>query len=53
MNAVDSDAQAALDRYLAGVTAALADLPADVRDELVEDLPAHFAEILQEQDVSS
>jgi len=50
MNAVDSDAQAALDRYLAGVTAALADLPADVRDELVEDLPAHFAEILQEHD---
>jgi HAAS len=50
MNAADSDAQAALDRYLAAVTAALADLPADVRDELVEDLPAHFAEVLQEDD---
>jgi hypothetical protein len=50
MNAVDSDAQAELDRYLAGVTAALADLPPDVRDELVEDLPAHFAEVLEEHD---
>jgi hypothetical protein len=52
MNAVDSDTQAALDRYLAGVRAALADLPEDVRDELLEDLPAHFAEILSEHEGS-
>ena len=52
MNAVDSDTQAALDRYLAGVREALADLPEDVRDELLEDLPAHFAEVLAEHDGS-
>ncbi|WP_412540704.1 hypothetical protein R8Z50_33720 [Longispora sp. K20-0274] len=31
--------------YLAGVRAALADLPPEVRDELMEDLPAHLADI--------
>jgi len=37
-----------IERYLAGVRAALADLPAEVRDDLVDDLPAHFAELLDE-----
>jgi hypothetical protein len=45
MNAVDLE----IDHYLAGVRAALADLPDDVRDELLEDLPGHFAEILAER----
>ena len=31
------------------VAAALADLPQEARDELLEDLPAHFAEVLAEQ----
>jgi hypothetical protein len=44
MNAVDAQ----VDRYLAQVAAALADLPADAREELLEDLPAHFAEVLAE-----
>lgn len=35
-------------RYLDGVRAALADLPADVRDDLLEDEPAHLAEVLAE-----
>jgi hypothetical protein len=35
-------------RYLDGVRAALADLPDDVRDELLEDLPAHLAEVASE-----
>jgi hypothetical protein len=38
-----------IDYYLERVGAALADLPADVRDDLMEDLPAHFAEVLEEQ----
>ncbi|WP_238012644.1 hypothetical protein KZZ52_55710 [Dactylosporangium sp. AC04546] len=37
------------DYYLERVSAALADLPAEVRDDLLEDLPAHFAEVLAEQ----
>jgi hypothetical protein len=44
MNGVDAQ----IDRYLAQVSGALADLPADVREELIEDLPAHFAEVLAE-----
>jgi hypothetical protein len=35
-------------RYLDGVRAALLDLPADVRDELLEDLPDHLAEVASE-----
>ncbi|MET7400848.1 hypothetical protein ABZS66_45950 [Dactylosporangium sp. NPDC005572] len=38
-----------IDYYLERVSAALADLPAEVRDDLLEDLPAHFAEVLAEQ----
>lgn len=34
-----------IERYLAGVSAALADLPVPVRQELLEDLPDHLAEI--------
>jgi hypothetical protein len=45
MNAVDLE----IDHYLTGVRAALADLPEEVRDELLEDLPGHFAEILAER----
>jgi uncharacterized membrane protein len=35
-------------RYLDGVRAALADLPSEVRDDLLEDEPAHLAEVLAE-----
>ncbi|MEU7867874.1 hypothetical protein [Dactylosporangium sp. NPDC049140] len=38
-----------IDYYLERVAAALADLPPEVRDDLMEDLPAHFAEVLEEQ----
>ncbi|MER7004602.1 hypothetical protein ABT297_16350 [Dactylosporangium sp. NPDC000555] len=38
-----------IDYYLERVGAALADLPPDVRDDLMEDLPAHFAEVLEER----
>jgi hypothetical protein len=38
-----------IDYYLERVGAALADLPQDVRDDLMEDLPAHFAEVLLEE----
>jgi hypothetical protein len=44
MNAVDVE----IDRYLASMRAALADLPDEARDDLLEDLPAHFAEVLEE-----
>ena len=37
------------DYYYERVAAALADLPKEARDELLEDLPAHFAEVLAEQ----
>jgi hypothetical protein len=36
--------------YVAAVREALADLPAAVRDELVEDLRAHLAEVMDEED---
>lgn len=45
MNAVDT---VEVDRYLARVRAALSDLPEEARDDLLEDLPAHFAEVLDE-----
>jgi hypothetical protein len=35
-------------RYFHSVRAALADLPTEVRDELLEDLPAHLAEVTDE-----
>jgi hypothetical protein len=38
-----------IDYYYERVAAALADLPQDARDELLEDLPAHFAEVIAEQ----
>jgi hypothetical protein len=38
-----------IDYYLERVGAALADLPQEVREDLMEDLPAHFAEVLEEQ----
>ena len=38
-----------IDYYLERVRVALQDLPEDVRDDLLEDLPAHFAEVLAEQ----
>jgi hypothetical protein len=44
MSAVDVE----IDQYLSGVRAALADLPTEVQDDLVDDLPAHFAELLDE-----
>jgi hypothetical protein len=46
MTATAAETQIA--HYLDGVRAALADLPNDVRDELVEDEPAHLAEVLAE-----
>ncbi|WP_433210741.1 HAAS signaling domain-containing protein [Dactylosporangium sp. CS-047395] len=44
-----SDSSLEIDFYLERVAAALADLPQEVRDDLLEDLPAHFAEVLEEQ----
>ena len=35
-----------VDYYYERVAAALADLPPHTREELLEDLPAHFAEVL-------
>ncbi|GAA1031275.1 hypothetical protein GCM10009557_26050 [Virgisporangium ochraceum] len=43
---------AEIDRYFAGVSAALADLPEQVRQELLEDLPDHLAEIAADDPVS-
>lgn len=37
-----------VDEYVAQVRAALADLPPQVREELLEDLPAHLAEVAAE-----
>jgi len=42
----------AIDEYLAGVRAALSDLPSHVVDELLEDLPDHLAEVTSEEDGS-
>src|SRR5215510_6762122 len=41
-------AESQISDYLDRVRLALADLPADVRDELLEDLPDHLAEVLAE-----
>lgn len=38
-----------IDYYYERVAAALADLPAETREELLDDLPAHFAEVIAEQ----
>jgi hypothetical protein len=47
MNATDTapDRSDEIQRYLDGVWAALRDLSADVRQELIDDLPQHLAEI--------
>ncbi|MDG4771940.1 hypothetical protein [Solwaraspora sp. WMMD792] len=42
--------QAEITHYVEQVRAALADLPGPVRDELLEDLPEHLAEVLAEGD---
>jgi hypothetical protein len=42
---IAADRAPEIERYLAGVTAALADLPEKVRQELLDDLPDHLAEI--------
>lgn len=41
-------AESQISDYLGRVRAALADLPADARDELLEDLPDHLTEVLAE-----
>src|SRR5262245_59959935 len=41
-------AQSQIGDYLDRVRAALADLPTDAREELLEDLPDHLAEVLAE-----
>src|SRR5262245_35034738 len=41
-------AESQISDYLDRVRLALADLPPDVRDELLEDLPDHLAEVLAE-----
>jgi hypothetical protein len=46
MNASVTETEIA--RYLDGVRAALADLPGDARDDLLEDEPSHLAELLAE-----
>jgi hypothetical protein len=45
---VNATTQMEISRYVEQVRAALADLPAPVRDELLEDLPEHLAEVLAE-----
>ncbi|MFI5914673.1 HAAS signaling domain-containing protein [Dactylosporangium sp. NPDC051541] len=49
MTTAPSGSSLEIDYYLERVAAALADLPLDVREDLMEDLPAHFAEVLEEQ----
>ena len=41
-----------IERYISGVSAALADLPDPVRQELLEDLPDHLAEIAADDPAS-
>lgn len=50
MTSIQTDPQIAA--YVAAVEAALADLPADDREELVEDLPLHLADVLADGTVS-
>lgn len=45
---MNATTQMEISRYVEQVRAALADLPAPVRDELLEDLPEHLAEVLAE-----
>ncbi|MFV2019788.1 HAAS signaling domain-containing protein [Micromonospora sp. LOL_023] len=47
---MNATTQMEISRYVEQVRAALADLPAPVRDELLEDLPEHLAEVLAEGD---
>jgi hypothetical protein len=47
MNATQTRSEE-IGRYLERVRAALADLPTEARDELLEDLPAHLAEVASE-----
>ncbi|WFE29416.1 hypothetical protein O7623_09600 [Solwaraspora sp. WMMD791] len=47
---MNATTQMEITRYVEQVRAALADLPATVRDELLEDLPEHLAEVLAEGD---
>ena len=49
---MNATTQMEISRYVEQVRAALADLPAPVRDELLEDLPEHLAEVLAEGDGS-
>lgn len=53
MNALTTaDRSEEIERYLAGVAAALADLPGNLRQELLEDLPDHLAEIAADDPAS-
>jgi hypothetical protein len=52
MNSTAPSRAAEIDRYIAGVSAALADLPDAVRQELLEDLPDHLAEIAADDPAS-
>ncbi|MFY1699180.1 DUF1700 domain-containing protein [Solwaraspora sp. WMMA2101] len=47
---MNATTQMEITRYVEQVRAALADLPTTVRDELLEDLPEHLAEVLAEGD---
>jgi hypothetical protein len=47
---VNATEQTEISRYVEGVRAALADLPPAARDELLEDLPDHLAEVAAEAD---
>jgi hypothetical protein len=47
---VNATEQSEITRYVDGVRAALADLPAPVREELLEDLADHLAEVAAEAD---
>ncbi|WP_326552793.1 HAAS signaling domain-containing protein [Micromonospora sp. NBC_01813] len=49
---MNATTQMEISRYVEQVRAALADLPTPVRDELLEDLPEHLAEVLAEGDGS-
>ncbi|MCW2501931.1 MAG: hypothetical protein JWO79_215, partial [Actinomycetia bacterium] len=44
----EDDQRAEMERYTERVRAALADLPADERDELTEDLHTHLADVVAE-----
>ncbi len=48
MSTVPAGTRDSVAQYLEGVRAALSDLPEDVREELLEDLPDHLAEVWAE-----